>query len=94
MTRTFLFLLFGLAGIAVLVSLGVWQMQRLAWKEGVLAEIEARITAPPVPLPAAADPEADKYLPVEMTGTFGPGVAILGTNLIDYLRTGQQVDLP
>ncbi|MEL7282367.1 MAG: SURF1 family protein [Pseudomonadota bacterium] len=74
MTRTILFLIFGLAGIALLVSLGVWQMQRLAWKEGILAEIEARIAAPPVALPLDADAEADKYLPVEMTGQFGAGV--------------------
>ena len=74
MTRTILFLVFGLAGIAVLVSLGVWQVQRLAWKEGVLAEIDARIAAPPVALPQTSDPETDKYLPVEMTGQFGAGV--------------------
>ncbi|MEL7013329.1 MAG: SURF1 family protein [Pseudomonadota bacterium] len=74
MTRTILFLVFGLAGIAVLVSLGVWQVQRLAWKEAVLAEIDARIAAPPVALPQNAYPEADKYLPVEMTGQFGAGV--------------------
>lgn len=67
-------LVFGLAGVSVLVSLGVWQVQRLAWKESVLAEIEARISAAPVALPEAPDPEADKYLPVEMTGRFGAGV--------------------
>jgi len=64
-------LIFGLAGIAVLVSLGVWQVQRLAWKEGVLADIEARIAAEPVALPDALDPEADRYLPVEVSGTVG-----------------------
>ncbi|GAB5433712.1 MAG: hypothetical protein EpisKO_30820 [Epibacterium sp.] len=29
----------------------LWQLQRLAWKEGVLAEIETRIAAEPVALP-------------------------------------------
>ena len=33
----------GIGGVAILVSLGMWQVQRLAWKEGILAEIEARI---------------------------------------------------
>lgn len=61
-------LLFGLGGAAVLISLGVWQMQRLAWKEMVLAEIDARIGAAPVALPAAPDPEADRYLPVKVSG--------------------------
>jgi surfeit locus 1 family protein len=71
--RLILPLLFGLAGVAILMSLGIWQMQRLEWKEGVLAEIEARIAAPPVALPEAADAGADRYLPVEMTGQFGEG---------------------
>ncbi len=64
-------LLIGVVGTAVLIALGVWQVQRLAWKEGVLADIEARIAAPPVPLPADPDPEADRYLPVAVTGTIG-----------------------
>lgn len=64
-------LLLGLGGAAILLSLGVWQVQRLAWKEGVLAEIEARIAADPVGLPAAPDPEVDRYLPVVATGVFG-----------------------
>ena len=34
MSRRFLVaLIFGLAGAAVLMGLGIWQMQRLAWKE-------------------------------------------------------------
>jgi len=64
-------ILFGLAGIAVLVSLGVWQVQRLAWKEGVLADIEARIAAEPVALPSDLNPDTDRYLPVEVGGTVG-----------------------
>jgi surfeit locus 1 family protein len=46
-------------------------MQRLAWKEGVLAEIEARIAEAPVPLPETVEPGRDRYLPVAVTGTFG-----------------------
>ena len=59
-----------LAGFAVFVSLGIWQLQRLQWKEGVIAEIDAQIDAAPVPLPAAPDPQSDKYLPVRVTGQF------------------------
>lgn len=71
--RRFAFLvIFGLGGFAILVSLGVWQVQRLAWKEGVIADIEARIGTDPVPLPAQLDPARDAYLPVEVTGTLGP----------------------
>jgi len=63
-------LLIGLLGGAILISLGVWQMQRLAWKEGVLAEIAARISDAAVPLPATMDPDADRYMPVTVTGRF------------------------
>lgn len=70
--RRFLFLLvFGVVGGGVLVALGTWQLRRLEWKQGVLAEIEARIAAAPVALPAAPDPEADRYLPVRVSGTLG-----------------------
>ncbi len=61
-------LLFGLMGSAILISLGVWQMQRLTWKEAILADIETRITAAPVAIPAMPDPVADKYLPVTARG--------------------------
>jgi len=68
--RMILPLVFGLVGTAVLIGLGVWQTQRLAWKEGILAEIETRISASPVPLPATVDPDSDKYLPVVLSGDF------------------------
>ena len=37
-------------GVAVLLSLGTWQVKRLAWKEALLARIAALQTAPPEPL--------------------------------------------
>ncbi|MFN3643374.1 MAG: SURF1 family protein [Gemmobacter sp.] len=63
-------LLLGLAGAGVLVALGLWQVQRLAWKEAILADITARIEAEPVALPAVPDPAADRYLPVAVAGRF------------------------
>lgn len=69
MSRRMIFpLLLGLAGAAVLISLGVWQVQRLQWKQGVLAEIAARINAAPVAVPETPDPEADRFLPVTVSG--------------------------
>lgn len=64
-------LVIGIAGAAVLIALGVWQVQRLQWKEALLADIEARIAAEPVALPADPDPEADRYLPVRAEGVIG-----------------------
>ena len=65
-------LLFGLIGAAILIWLGAWQLQRLAWKETLLAEIDARITAAPVSLPDAPAPERDQYLPVAASGQLDP----------------------
>lgn len=72
MKRLVFLLTFGLGGAAILISLGVWQVQRLAWKQGVIADIEARIDADPVSLPAALDPGRDAYLPVQVTGVLSP----------------------
>lgn len=60
-----------LSVLAVLLTLGVWQVQRLAWKEALLADIDARIMGAPVEVPLAPDPEADRYLPVVTTGEIG-----------------------
>lgn len=70
--------LFGVLGVSFLVSLGVWQLQRLAWKESVLDEIAARIGAVPVDLPVQVDREMDRYLPVFVSGSFaGDPVRVL-----------------
>lgn len=62
-------ILLGLAGLAVLISLGVWQLQRLEWKTEILDEIDATIVADPVAPPAQTDPETDQFKPVTATGT-------------------------
>ncbi|UWR02160.1 SURF1 family protein [Ruegeria conchae] len=72
MRRILFLLIFGLAGLGVLISLGVWQMQRLAWKQGILAEIEARIAADAVDLPETVTEADDKYLPVTLFGEMKP----------------------
>ncbi|MFN3548350.1 MAG: SURF1 family protein [Mesorhizobium sp.] len=67
-------LVLGLAALAILLALGTWQVQRLQWKEALLATIEARVHAEPRPLdevlgsgPAVADLE---YTPVRLEGVF------------------------
>jgi surfeit locus 1 family protein len=35
----------------ILLGLGSWQLQRLHWKEGLIAAREAAIAAPPIPVP-------------------------------------------
>jgi surfeit locus 1 family protein len=64
-----------LMALAVLLALGTWQLQRLAWKGDLIARIEARAFGEPGALPAEADwprvsPEADEYRRVRLAGTF------------------------
>ncbi len=66
-------LIFGVTGAAILVSLGVWQIERLAWKNAMLADIDARIAAEPGALPQSPGPVTDRFAPVRVEGTFLPG---------------------
>jgi len=50
--------------LLVLLALGSWQVRRLHWKLGILAEISHAEAAPPVPLPATPRP----FTKVEVTG--------------------------
>jgi surfeit locus 1 family protein len=75
-------LVLGVLGCAILISLGVWQVHRLAWKEALLAEITTRIGGVPEPLPdaatAAADPRAMRFQPTRVTGrTTGKDLLVL-----------------
>src|SRR4029450_4038048 len=39
-----------LAALAMLIGLGVWQVERLHWKEGLIAAIDARTKGEPISL--------------------------------------------
>jgi surfeit locus 1 family protein len=64
----------GLVAFVILVGLGTWQVQRLSWKEGLIASIEARVKSPPRPLSEVEDLYARTkdvdYTPVELSGRF------------------------
>src|SRR5579863_10006755 len=82
--------------LAVLLSLGTWQVKRLHWKEAVLAQIARAEAAPPVPLPNSPQP----YTKVQVTGRLRddlsasyaadvrdtPTGTVLGTQLIVPLQ--------
>lgn len=72
-----------LSGLAVafigFIALGVWQLERLAWKQDLIERVESRVRAPAVAPPAsstwpsfAAEREAKRYeyLRVEVTGRY------------------------
>lgn len=47
--------LLALAALAFLLGLGVWQMQRKAWKDGLIGQIKERTTAEPVTLAVVSE---------------------------------------
>lgn len=70
MTRRMIFpVLLGVLGAAILAGLGTWQLQRLSWKEAILSDIQSRMTAAPVAIPAEPDYAADNYRRVQVRGT-------------------------
>jgi surfeit locus 1 family protein len=60
---------------AVLIALGVWQIERKAWKEGLIASLTERLAVPPIALPAAnawpqLDRASDEYRRVKFSAQF------------------------
>jgi surfeit locus 1 family protein len=77
-TRGLLFLTVLSAGaLVLLIGLGVWQLQRLQWKEGLITEIIARVHAKPISLDDAVAKaragEDVRYLRVRVDGKFDNG---------------------
>jgi surfeit locus 1 family protein len=73
--RHFALLLCALLGVVLLSGLGFWQLQRLTWKENLLAQIAARRDAPPAPPPPRAEwaslkPDDYDYRHVVLRGVF------------------------
>lgn len=92
-----------LAVLALLTGLGVWQVQRLFWKLDLIAMVETRIAADPVPAPGPADWPAlsaanAEYRRVTVAGHYAAGADTLvkaitargaGSWVMTPLTTGQ-----
>ena len=63
-------LLLGVAGVAVLTSLGFWQLRRMEEKRVYLDEIESRIGNAAIPLPAVPEEGPHKFQAVFAEGRF------------------------
>jgi surfeit locus 1 family protein len=66
-----------LAALAILISLGLWQLERKAWKEGLLQQIESRAFAEPGPVAPETEwrawrQDADEYRRVRLQGEWLP----------------------
>ena len=75
MTRDRIFrLIFAFGGAALLIGLGVWQVQRLAWKNALIAQAEAQLSAPPVDIETlrGLPPEDLNFRSARLTGAAMP----------------------
>ncbi len=73
--KFWLFSLSALAVFVLLVSLGNWQVRRLAWKEQLIADVNSRVAASPEAAPgpdlwADLQPDAAVYRPVRLVGHY------------------------
>lgn len=61
-----------LIAAAILIGLGVWQLQRLQWKLALIAEVSGHMTASPISLDRALKTSADamQYRRVALDGRF------------------------
>jgi surfeit locus 1 family protein len=67
-----------LIGVGILIGLGVWQLQRKAWKENLIATLIAQLAKPPTDLPprrqwADLKPQGHEYRRVAFPAEFLPG---------------------
>ena len=63
-------ILVGILGVAVLLSLTVWQIKRMAWKNNLLSKIEIKISSPVVEIPQGPSKQSHGFLPVKAYGRF------------------------
>lgn len=67
-----------IVGIAILCGLGVWQVERKAWKQDLIATLNARLAKPPADLPprtawSGLEPEGHEWRRVTFPAEFIPG---------------------
>jgi surfeit locus 1 family protein len=74
--------LFALAAIVIFVGLGTWQLQRKAWKEALIENLEQRLSVPPGDLLprerwASLSAANDEFRRVKFSAAFVPGAEAL-----------------
>lgn len=66
------------AAVAVMIGLGIWQLQRAQWKQGLLAEMRAAEARSPYDLDREGRPPAVMLTRAAITCTTGPQIIIRG----------------
>jgi surfeit locus 1 family protein len=64
---------FAAIGFVILCGLGIWQLERLQWKEKLIADLNARVSVPPIALPAQPEQATDEFRRVRVRVQFVPG---------------------
>ena len=82
--------LVGVIGVVILITLGLWQVQRMGWKEAKLAAINAMLIDAPVALPAQVSSEADRYRGVTLEGAY-TGEMVLKLDSLQDQGPGKRV---
>jgi len=87
--------LFTVPGVLILIGLGIWQVQRLHWKEGLIAQRDAAVVAAPI----APPPTLDAARPLEFhhvvaDGTFENDKELFLAASSDNGESGYQVVTP
>lgn len=66
--------------LAILIALGTWQLQRRAWKDALIRQVETRAASAPIAfedaLARAASGEAMEYQPVYLDGAYDAAQAV------------------
>jgi surfeit locus 1 family protein len=62
---------FSIPAFLIMIGLGVWQLQRMEWKNDLIERLQTRMTMAPLDAQGVgADPKAAEYRKVRLTGTF------------------------
>jgi len=80
-----------LAALALLIGLGVWQLQRLAWKEALIGAVAERARAAPTDLPPESDwpalnPADYEYRHVRLSGVYDIASQVLVFRALEQPR--------
>lgn len=87
--------LFTVPGVLILLGLGIWQVQRLQWKEGLIAQRDAAVAAAPIAPPQTLDAaRAAQFRHVAADGVFQNGKEMFLAAASDEGQSGYQVLTP
>jgi surfeit locus 1 family protein len=87
--------LFTVPGVLILLALGIWQVQRLHWKEGLIAQRDAAVTAAPIAPPQTlAEARGLEFHHVVAEGIFDNDKELFLAASSDNGESGYQVVTP